>query len=72
MKGSVKSKAVELQGQTLKIDQRKTGSRSSTLIKQFYKVGRLIKVKVLYEHIRQVSRHYLRQIFFSPHVKSMQ
>ena len=29
MKGSVKSKAVELQGQTLKIDQRKTGSRSS-------------------------------------------
>ena len=26
MKGSVKSKAVELQGQTLKIDQRKTGS----------------------------------------------
>ena len=43
MKGSVKSKAVELQGQTLKIDQRKTGSRSSTLIKQFYKVGRSIK-----------------------------
>ena len=66
MKGSVKSKAVELQGQTLKIDQRKTGSRSSTLIKQFYKVGRSIKVE-------ESGRLALfKADIFSPHVKSMQ
>ena len=55
MKGSVKSKAVELQGQTLKIDQRKTGSPTTRDTRPFYKVGRSVKVEKIIRAHRQTG-----------------